>query len=187
MDYNLIQNKEYEKYVDEFWEVNPEVKFTEPFSTFYNKGKSKKETSKIMWAIFLLCDVSSPKMRLRHDEKINDIKKFFLKDESFSFDKYKDLIDAYPKVVMTKIARELKSWNDKIEQRQAYMESIEYGPRTFEMLDKMMVESKKIWDAFSLVKKEFDTQNIETRARGGREESFFEKKLSNNKQKIENE
>ena len=36
---------------------------------------------------------------------------------------------------------------------------------------------------FNIIKKEYDTQNIETRARGGREESLFEKKLSKNKQK----
>ena len=45
------------------------------------------------------------------------------------------------------------------------------------MLDKMLKESKAIWEAFGKIYKEYQTENIETRARGGREESFTEKLL----------
>ena len=183
MEYNLISNKEYEKNQDIFWEVNPEIKYIEPFDNLYNKGKDKKNTSKIMWSIWLLCDLESPKSRLRQDERREDIKKYFLKDDKFDFEKYQDYIDAYPKVIMTKITRELKSWGDKIEERNQFLETQKYNAKSFEMLDKMMRESKHIWEAFNIIKKEYDTQNIETRARGGREESLFEKKLSKNKQK----
>jgi len=177
MDYYLMQNFDYIKNVSKFWEVNPEFMHAEPYRTFYKSSREKTRTSKIMWAIFLLCDISSPKIRLRKDEREEDIKLYYLEDEKFDFNKYEELIQQYPKVVLTKIQRELKTWQDKIEERNKFIEKQTYNERTFEMLDKMLKESKAIWEAFGKIYKEYQTENIETRARGGREESFTEKLL----------
>ena len=178
MDYYLMQNFDYESNRNLFWEVNPEFKFTEPFDNFYNSSENKDYTSEVMWAIYLFCDIKSPKIRLRKDERAEDIKKYFLKEDSFDFDHHEDLIDAYPKVVMTKIQRELKVWQDKIEERNKFLETLSYSLDTFEALDKMMKDSKLIWESFGKVYKEYQDENIETRARGGREESFTEKLVS---------
>jgi hypothetical protein len=178
MDYYLMQNFDYEKNRYSFWDVNPEFKFTEPFDDYYNATENKDYSSEVMWAIFLFCDIKSPKIRLRKDERDLDIKKYFLKDETFSFDYHEDLVDAYPKVVMTKIQRELKVWQDKIEERNKFLESVTYDLSTYEALDKMMKDSKLIWESFGKIYKEYQDENIETRARGGREESFTEKLVS---------
>jgi hypothetical protein len=178
MDYYLMQNFDYEKNRYSFWDVNPEFKFTEPFDDYYNATENKDYSSEVMWAIFLFCDIKSPKIRLRKDERELDIKKYFLKDETFSFDYHEDLVDAYPKVVMTKIQRELKVWQDKIEERNKFLESVTYDLSTYEALDKMMKDSKLIWESFGKIYKEYQDENIETRARGGREESFTEKLVS---------
>lgn len=178
MDYYLMQNFDYEKNRYSFWEVNPEFKFTEPFDDYYNATENKDFSSEVMWAIFLFCDIKSPKIRLRKDEREEDIKKYFLKDDTFSFEYHQDLIDAYPKVVMTKIQRELKVWQDKIEERNKFLETVSYSLDTFEALDKMMKDSKLIWESFGKIYKEYQDENIETRARGGREESFTEKLVS---------
>jgi hypothetical protein len=178
MDYNLIQNNDYEDMKDKFWEVNPEFKFIPPYDAFYTSIKDKKKTSMVMWAIYLLCDLKSPKIRLRLDEREEEIKTFFIKDSEFTFTRYQELIDAYPKVVLSKIQRELKVWHDKIEERNKFLESVTYDMNTFEALDKMMKDSKPIWEAFGKVYKEYQEENIETRARGGREESFSEKLLN---------
>jgi hypothetical protein len=181
MDYYLMQNFDYEKNRYSFWEVNPEFKFTEPFDDYYNATENKDFSSEVMWAIFLFCDIKSPKIRLRKDEREEDIKKYFLKDDTFSFEYHQDLIDAYPKVVMTKIQRELKVWQDKIEERNKFLETLNYDLNTFEALDKMMKDSKLIWESFGKIYKEYQEENIETRARGGREESFTEKLVSKSK------
>jgi hypothetical protein len=178
MDYNLIQNNNYEEFKDKFWEVNPEFKFVAPYDAFYTSITDKKKTSMVMWAIYLLCDINSPKIRLRLDEREEEIKTFFIKDSEFTFTRYQELIDAYPKVVLSKIQRELKVWHDKIEERNKFLESVTYDMNTFEALDKMMKDSKPIWEAFGKVYKEYQEENIETRARGGREESFSEKLLN---------
>jgi hypothetical protein len=178
MDYCLIQNTNYEENKDKFWEVNPEFKFVEPYASFYKSIKDKKLTSKYMWAIFLLCDINSPKLRLRDDERREEIKVYFIKEDDFDFSRLDELISAYSKTAMTKIQRELKSWQDKIEERNKFIESQKYNERTFEMLDKMMKESKPIWEAFGKIYKEYQAENIETRARGGRQESFAEKLLN---------
>jgi hypothetical protein len=178
MDYNLIQNNNYEEFKHKFWEVNPEFKFVAPYDAFYTSITDKKKTSMVMWAIYLLCDINSPKIRLRLDEREEEIKTFFVKDPEFTFARYQRLIDAYPKVVLSKIQRELKVWHDKIEERNKFLESVTYDMNTFEALDKMMKDSKPIWEAFGKVYKEYQEENIETRARGGREESFSEKLLN---------
>jgi hypothetical protein len=181
MDYYLMQNFDYEKNRYSFWEVNPEFKFTEPFDDYYNATENKDFSSEVMWAIFLFCDIKSPKIRLRKDEREEDIKKYFLKDDTFSFEYHEDLVEAYPKVVMTKIQRELKVWQDKIEERNKFLETLNYDLTTFEALDKMMKDSKLIWESFGKIYKEYQEENIETRARGGREESFTEKLVSKSK------
>lgn len=181
MDYYLMQNFDYEKNRYSFWEVNPEFKFTEPFDDYYNATENKDFSSEVMWAIFLFCDIKSPKIRLRKDEREEDIKKYFLKDDTFSFEYHEDLVEAYPKVVMTKIQRELKVWQDKIEERNKFLETLNYDLNTFEALDKMMKDSKLIWESFGKIYKEYQEENIETRARGGREESFTEKLVSKSK------
>jgi hypothetical protein len=178
MDYNLIQNNNYEEFRHQFWEVNPEFKFVAPYDAFFTSIKDKKKTSEVMWAIYLLCDINSPKIRLRLDEREEEISNFFIKDPEFTFKRYQHLIEAYPKVVMSKIQRELKVWHDKIEERNKFLESVTYDMNTFEALDKMMKDSKPIWEAFGKVYKEYQDENIETRARGGREESFTEKLLN---------
>jgi hypothetical protein len=176
-----MQNFDYEKNRYSFWEVNPEFKFTEPFDDYYNATENKDFSSEVMWAIFLFCDIKSPKIRLRKDEREEDIKKYFLKDDTFSFEYHEDLVEAYPKVVMTKIQRELKVWQDKIEERNKFLEKLNYDLKTFEALDKMMKDSKLIWESFGKIYKEYQEENIETRARGGREESFTEKLVSKSK------
>jgi hypothetical protein len=176
-----MQNFDYEKNRYSFWEVNPEFKFTEPFDDYYNATENKDFSSEVMWAIFLFCDIKSPKIRLRKDEREEDIKKYFLKDDTFSFEYHEDLVEAYPKVVMTKIQRELKVWQDKIEERNKFLETLNYDLTTFEALDKMMKDSKLIWESFGKIYKEYQEENIETRARGGREESFTEKLVSKSK------
>lgn len=178
MQYTLIQNTNYLDNKYDFWEVNSEFKFVEPYITLYNKGKAKKETSVIMWAIFLLCDLESPKSRLRIDERKEDIIKYFIEDEKFDFDKYKEYIDVYPKIAMTKIQRELKAWADKIEERSVLMESMTYDLRTLKTLDEMLINYDKIWKGFNSIYKQYQSENLETRARGGREESFAEKLIS---------
>ena len=178
MDYHLIQNKNYEEFRDKFWEVNPEFKFIEPYATFYKSSKDKKKTSEVMWAVFLLCDVESPKIRLRKDEREEEIKSAFLKDKTFSFSKYKDLTTEYPKVVMTKVQRELQVWGDKIEERGVFMETLKYTIDTVDTLDKMLKDSKVIWEGFDKVYKAYQEESLETRARGGREESFTEKLIN---------
>lgn len=178
MDYNLIQNTNYEEFREQFWDVNPEFKFVAPYDAFFSSTKDKKKSSVVMWAIFLLCDINSPKMRLRLDEREDEIKTYFVKDSDFNFKKYQELIDAYPRVVLSKIQRELKVWQDKIEERNKFLESVSYDLNTFEALDKMLKDSKAIWEAFGKIYKEYQEENIETRARGGREESFTEKLLN---------
>jgi hypothetical protein len=44
-----------------------------------------------------------------------------------------------------------------------------------------MKDSKLIWESFGKIYKEYQEENIETRARGGREESFTEKLVSKSK------
>jgi hypothetical protein len=181
MDYNLIQTTNYEEHRDRFWDVNPEFKFVEPYASFYTSIKDKKKTSMVMWSVFLLCDIKSPKIRLRKEEREEEIIKHYIKDDTFSFDRYKNLIDEYPRVVLTKIGRELKTWQDKIEERHTFMETLKYSLDTVDVIDKMLKDSKAIWDSFGKVYKEYQEESIDSRARGGREESFTEKLITGNK------
>ena len=91
---------------ESFWEQNPELKYVEPFAEFY---KNDKESSKIMSAIYLAYDYKSKFNRagIPEEEAKSDIKKNFLKDQSFEWGKYSEIIDAYKDKCKTKVQKAL--------------------------------------------------------------------------------
>jgi hypothetical protein len=88
-----------------FWEQNPEIKYMEPFSSFYEEENS----SDIMKAIYLAYDFKSKFIRagIPEDTAKRDIAKNFLKDPSFEWGKYSKIIDAYKDKCKTKVQKAL--------------------------------------------------------------------------------
>src|SRR5574343_1713696 len=93
---------------EDFWNLNPEVKYINPFNKLYNHPIKEyvNYSSKIMWAIYMFSDPNSRFARMVEDEKRQEISENYLIDcpiENF-FDDYfiKELIQGYEDKILTK-------------------------------------------------------------------------------------
>ena len=75
-----------------FWEENNGINIHSVFNPFWEKdvSKNKTESSKIMWAIYLLVNPDS----ILYNDPAKDISivKNFIKDPNFKWDDYEDLV-----------------------------------------------------------------------------------------------
>lgn len=132
--------------------------------------------SAIIQAIAKLFHPKSELYSLPLTEKIQIVNKDFLTSEKLDLDKYGSTIDKFKKFILTKAERSLVNWEQKLEERDAFMAGILYNEDSFEMLDKMMMQTAKMWDQYAAVRKVF-LQEEEAQTHGDVEESAVEKGL----------
>jgi len=77
----------------DFWEQNKQLSYMSPFSSF----KKKKNSSKIMKAIYLIYDSKSSfkQTPMSEEEIIKDVNLNFLEDENFKWSEYEDIVEAF--------------------------------------------------------------------------------------------
>lgn len=68
--------------------------------------------------------------------------------------KYTSTIERTKLFLLTKSQRSLVNWEQKLEERDAFIANIPYSESTYELLDKMMASTSKMWDQYlSILKK----------------------------------
>ena len=173
-----------------FWEVNSFFKVF--FKDVYDEDKSKnKETSSLkMWCIAFYADDSKDNKyrNMSNDEKKRIIPESFLKykgvdvkntkkiKEIIDFDLDMPYVERYINIVLIKAKKLLRKWEDKLEERQLFINNQVYNKDTYDMLDDMMTKTAKMWQEYTRIKKETEEEN-ETQGLGGMEESFLEKNM----------
>lgn len=178
-----------------FWTVNPQLEVI--FNKIYelDKDKSKELSSTQMWAIAFYTDTSSKWKSLSDKFKRNEIKLDFLDKKIVSLQKkYKDIksseeiiiwtddliketIDKYRNYDSSKTGKLLYEWEKKLEERGEFIASKEYSEDTYEMLDKMLAQTNKMWQEYLRIKKDTSSDDADSSAMGGVEESDSEKML----------
>lgn len=160
MNENLLQSNPY---------LNQEIKliFLEEFNN--------NTPYQVIQAIYLLYHPKSEFYPLPLKDKLTLVERDFTK---FPLDLVALLptIEKFKKFILTKAQRSLLNWEEKLEERDIFMASIPYDASTFEMLDKMMVQTSKMWDQYASILKAF-SQESESQVRGDVEESLVEKGL----------
>ncbi len=177
---------------DNFWEMNPQLKYIEPFSAVYSSDKSKDKinSSKTMWSVWMFADPSYDNKiyRLPHDAKLRAIKKFNPKFDPDAADMV-SLIDAYRNTCMTHAARAFHEEEQLLAKRAKFLASAEYtfdsyiidkGKRvlvkgTATDIDKMKTMTLRIYQQYAEVRKMFEFENKQSRVFGGRSETIREK------------
>lgn len=142
-------------------------------SIIFSEEKKKKIPYKYIQAIYLIYHPNSQLYSLPLKDKISIVEKDFLQDTFIPLN-YESTIDKFKKLVLTKAQRSLTNWEDKLEERDAFMASISYDEGTYEMLDKMMMQTSKMWDQYHAILKIFN-EEAQTQVRGNVEESLVEK------------
>ena len=160
-----------------FWKVNPQLQLI--YSDIYksDKSKDKSDSSKLMWAIVLYTDNTDENkyVNLNQKERLTLIHKDLLKE--FNADDNKENIKTYESLFLTKVQKSLRNLELKLEERDEFIASHKYDEMTYEMLDKMLVASDKLYKLLASAMEEFDKEVIAESVKGGVIESATEKKL----------
>jgi hypothetical protein len=175
-----------------FWVAHPNFLSIGKFSTFHEQDKSKKKdkSSRIMWAIAFLVDLH-PENTWRNKPEADKkpvLAEDIIGDKDFDWDSVQDLVNEYLDRCMSIPKKELRNFLNKIHQRQSFIDrtpftlddynedgKLEKGTAT--QLDKMMVDTAKVWAVYDDLMEKFAESEEDGQARGGRAESASESGL----------
>ena len=162
-----------------FWDLNPLMRVPEAFASLYkgDKSRKKEDSSRIMWAIAMLVDTNEEnKFRnLNESDRKDLIKSDFLDDLGFDFDLYKEQINTYISLNMSKLEQELRMQELKLEERGKFINDTPYDLETGEKLDKFLLNTGKLYDQIKELQDRIKSERDSGNTRGGRTESATEK------------
>ena len=117
----------------------------------------------------------TPKTKVIKDSVVASIEsKYIDVFKIFSQDLDAPLIERMINVTHSKAKKLLRLWEDKLEERQLFINTTPYDKGTYEMLEKIIPPTAKMWQEYYRLKKEAE-EDTEQSVRGGTEESFLEK------------
>ena len=172
-----------------FWDVNPNFKSIDEFKHLWRTDKTPKKirSSRIMWAIALCYDkhIENTWRNEDDEDKLPLLAKDVIGEEDFNWDNIEDLMYIYQQRVLTKPERDLVQFEAKMRERQKFIDRTEYTLDSYDengkpikgtaaQLDKMLVDSDKIYKRHEELKALYERSEEEGHVRGGREESASE-------------
>lgn len=174
-----------------FWDLNPSLKVIKEFGELYasDKSKKKEKSSQLMWALALLLDPNekNPYKNISYEDKKIIIATDFLKDTKFNWeDKFITmLIDVYLNHCLTVAEKELVRFEEKLAQRGDFLAKTRYTldsyddrgkieKGTADQLDKMMINTGKLYDQLEEIKNKIKAEQAKGSLRGGEAESASE-------------
>jgi hypothetical protein len=176
---------------ESFWILHPMAQEFGPFKVLYTKDKSKnkKESSTIMWAIAMLVDPHEDNLIRNQSlkEKKALIAEDYLNDKKFNWDhpEIKGLREFYFDNCLTIAEKELVRYEEKLVQRGDFISDQSYTmdfyddrgkivKGTADQLDKMMLNSSKIFAEIENIKDKLTREDVEGQLKGGATESASE-------------
>lgn len=152
----------------DFFKMYPNLKiaFREVISNFTHQEK----LSKVMWTIVLLFHPISEYYELPFARRVEHVLTKYIKYNG-DYDKFyathKLAIETFKEFCVTKAQKALMNWEKKLEERDAFINSVPYNAETFEMLDKMMSSTDKMWTQYKKVLAEFEKEQDNIKNKGG--------------------
>lgn len=177
-----------------FWETNPVFKHLEHFRDLYQKDKDKKKAkSKVsmdMWFVAFYLDFSSPLSDLPDDPESKYGKQQLVSSNIMGDSRYWEKnkvrlekeFEMYEMFALTTAQRSLKAWYSKLQQRDKVLRETDYlvgmtdangklANSNVAILDKMLVDSGKIWEQYFKIKEQIDSEGDSGHAKGDAQES----------------
>lgn len=159
--------------IDEnFWELYPDFKLALSFKDIYksDKSRNKESSSRLMWFTALTTDLNSRYYNLPEEERFAVIGGDYMDDEQYykhNTEKVDRLIEDYIKLQFTAAQRQLREWDKKQDERSQFIANLKYDLNTYEDLDKMAVNTKRIYDTLKTIKEELSKEDGNGTAKGG--------------------
>ncbi len=179
---------------ENYWLMNPIMKTIGVFNNLYeeDKSKGKQTSSKLMWAIALYCDPSeyNPWRNTSNEDKKQLIAIDYLKIPTFNWESEETLLllNTYEDRCLTLAEKELVRFERKLCQRGDFIDKTDYSldeydeqtgkivKGTVDQLDKMMLNTSKIYDQLDLIRGMFSKESG-GHLKGDSKESASEKQL----------
>lgn len=149
--------------LENYWTLNPTMVTKAEFKELYEQDKSrgKDKSSNLMWAIALILDPSDSNIyrHLNYSERKDIVEKDYInkeyyKTEKFTWENYNDIILAYENLCISQLERELIRLKKKLSDRVHLIESTPYSLDTFEALDKLILNTKKIYEQLTQIQEQ---------------------------------
>ena len=131
--------------------------------------------SEILWALLLMLHPGSMLNTYDEEDKLNFIRSSYPNLKDFNPEDYEKEIEITKKAVLTKAEQYLMSWQRKLDEREQFIDSVPYNESTYEMLDKIMGNSTKMWDQYNKCLKDVQKEREMGHTRGGAVESLQER------------
>lgn len=164
-----------------FWETYPLMRVPEAFALLYNedKTKDKRESSKLMWAVAMLVDISDTNKyrNLREEDRKKLICEDYLGRPEYNWDLLEPAIETYKHLHLSKDERILVDLERKVEERTKFIIDTEYSLEEGDKLDKLFANTDKIFNIVKDLRADIEKQKNAGTLKGGRTESISEQKL----------
>lgn len=131
-------------------------------------------SSKVMWALLLYHHPSSLYYSLDPQSKISLIEEEYLHSPLILKD-HEKVTEELLSILLSKPQRLLKSWEKKLEERDEFINSVSYSPTTYEMIDKMLSLTPKMWEQYLKIQSQVAEENESTKTLGDTELSLLDK------------
>jgi hypothetical protein len=154
----------------DIWELHPQMKI------LFKEQYENEVPSNVMWALLLDCHPKSYFADLEQADRRILLAQDYIHNESFDWRAYEEILAKMKKVCLTRPERLLKNWEDKLEERDAFIYNTPYNEDNLDMLEKAMKETYKMWENYEKVLAAFRKQEDES-AMGGAQESLSERGL----------
>lgn len=154
----------------DIWELHPQMKI------LFKEQYENEVPSTTMWALLLDCHPKSYFADLEQVARRILLAQDYIRNDAFDWKAHEEILDKMKKVCLTRPERLLKNWEDKLEERDAFIYNTPYNEDTLDMLEKAMKETYKMWENYEKVLAAFRKQEDES-AMGGAQESLSERGL----------
>ena len=177
-----------------FWDVNSNFKYLEPFKSFHREDKTskKKRSSSIMWIASSFLHPDSIYINIDKNERYESIVEGFMDSTKFLEDNYNDILlwtSKLEELIFNNPAKKaLREWEMKMLERAAFIRDTTYSTDYYEvderghekkiagthkMLDDMMKVTKSLYDDYFRIKSELE-KSSEDITIGNKKKSFLE-------------
>lgn len=176
---------------ENLWKTHPSLTLAGPFKELFKSDKSpnKAHSSRLIWTIALIWDRDSKYYNLPEvgeDSKVDLLFEDIYGDKNY-YKKNKEKVDKlkrfYLKLQETTARRSLREIEEKLEQRSVFLRDTDYDigianergqwiGNTASMLDKMLADTKKIYDLYDQALKTVSNEVDSGEAKGGARESL---------------
>ena len=159
----------------DFFEQNPELQYFHQVKALI-KAVGKERASKLMWAIYLVEDPRSKFYRMEKESRLKEVAQFYLEEPDFDWEgDIKEVLEAYPRLCLSKAQVMFKIWADKMDEAVAYLKQLNFEEDDTKII-RIMEKLGKMWDTFDKVKKKMVEEEQRDQLRGGAVKSFKERR-----------